>query len=89
MTPADFDTLAVQDVSRHFGRRRAVARVTFTARRGSILGLLGPNGAGKSTLLALLATLLRPSSGVIRYGDTVDGGPGSASSATTSSSTRN
>jgi heme exporter protein A len=42
--------------------------VTFTARSGTILGLLGPNGAGKSTLLAMLATLLRPSSGTIRFG---------------------
>ncbi len=33
-----------------------------------MLGLLGPNGAGKSTLLALLATLLRPTVGIIRYG---------------------
>lgn len=64
----DFDHVAVEEVSRHFGRRLAVARVTFTARRGAILGLLGPNGAGKSTLLAMLATLLRPSSGTIRYG---------------------
>lgn len=64
----DFDHVAVEEVSRHFGRRRAVARVTFTARCGAILGLLGPNGAGKSTLLTMLATLLRPSSGTIRYG---------------------
>ncbi|MSO83996.1 MAG: ABC transporter ATP-binding protein [Acidobacteria bacterium] len=67
-TGVDFDDLAVEDVSRHFGRRRAVAHITFRATRGTVLGLLGPNGAGKSTLLALLATLLRPSSGRIRYG---------------------
>lgn len=65
---ADFDHVAAADVSRHFGRRRAVSHVSFTARAGAILGLLGPNGAGKSTLLAMLATLLRPSSGTIRFG---------------------
>jgi heme exporter protein A len=64
----DFDEVSAEDVSRHFGRRRAVSRVTFHATRGTILGLLGPNGAGKSTLLAMLATLLKPSSGAIRYG---------------------
>jgi heme exporter protein A len=64
----DFDRVSVDDVSRHFGRRRAVSRVSFMAPRGSIVGLLGPNGAGKSTLLAMLATLLRPSAGSIRYG---------------------
>ena len=66
---SDFDHVTVDEVSRHFGRRRAVSRVSFVAPRGSILGLLGPNGAGKSTLLAMLATLLRPSGGSIRYGD--------------------
>lgn len=77
MTGFDFDDLAVEDVSRHFGRRRAVSRVTFRATRGTVLGLLGPNGAGKSTLLALLATLLRPSAGRIRFGthDTAAHGP--------------
>ena len=64
----DFDDLAVEDISRHFGRRRALSRITFHAGRHTILGLLGPNGAGKSTMLALLATLLRPSGGRIRYG---------------------
>jgi ABC-type multidrug transport system ATPase subunit len=63
-----FDNLTVDDVSRHFGRRRALSRVSFRAERGAIVGLLGPNGAGKSTMLALLGTLLRPSSGKILYG---------------------
>jgi ABC-type multidrug transport system ATPase subunit len=63
-----FDTVSVEDVSRHFGRRRALTRITFRAERGAIVGLLGPNGAGKSTMLALLATLLRPTSGRILYG---------------------
>lgn len=63
-----FDALTVQDVSRHFGRRRALSQISFECRAGSILGLLGPNGAGKSTLLAILATLLQPTSGTVRYG---------------------
>ena len=65
----DFDSLTIDDVSRHFGRRRAVSRISFQASHGTVLGLLGPNGAGKSTLLAMLATLLRPSTGRIRYGE--------------------
>jgi ABC-type multidrug transport system ATPase subunit len=73
-----FDSLAVTDLTRHFGRRRALSGVTFRAESGSILGLLGPNGAGKSTLLAMLATLLQPTSGSIRYGSlaTIAGGSG-------------
>src|ERR1041385_7998234 len=64
----DFDELTADDVSRHFGRRKALSRISFQTRRGSILGLLGPNGAGKSTMIAVLETLLRPSGGAIRYG---------------------
>ena len=65
----DFDRVDLVDVSRHFGRRRAVTRVTLTVRRGDILGLLGPNGAGKSTLIGMLATLVTPTSGRIVYGE--------------------
>jgi len=64
----DFDQVTAADVSRHFGRRRALSRISFRAGSGTILGLLGPNGAGKSTMIALLATLMRPSEGDIRYG---------------------
>jgi ABC-type multidrug transport system ATPase subunit len=77
-TGLDFSELRVEDVSRHFGRRRALSHVTFTAPGGAIVGLLGPNGAGKSTMMALLATLLRPSSGRIRYGAHEADGRGAA-----------
>jgi heme ABC exporter ATP-binding subunit CcmA len=65
----DFRRVAVQNVSRHFGRRKALSQVAFTCDGGEIVGLLGPNGAGKSTLLSILATLLAPSVGKVVYGD--------------------
>jgi heme exporter protein A len=64
----EFERVELTDVSRHFGRRRAVSRVSLAAKGGEILGFLGPNGAGKSTLIGMLATLVVPSSGSIRYG---------------------
>jgi len=65
----DFERVRLAQVSRHFGRRRALAQVTLDARAGEIVGLLGPNGAGKSTLIGLLATLMVPNSGEVLYGD--------------------
>ena len=65
----DFTSLTFTDISRNFGRRRALTRVTLTCTAGEIVALLGPNGAGKSTLLSIAATLLEPSSGTLRYGD--------------------
>jgi len=65
----DFDRLTVTSLSRHYGRRKALSKVTFSCSSGDIAGLLGPNGAGKSTLLAILGTLLAPSEGGVRYGD--------------------
>lgn len=66
---ADFDRVHLNDVSRHFGRRRALSHVSLTLSSGDIVGLLGPNGAGKSTLIGILATLVAPTGGEVRYGD--------------------
>lgn len=64
----DFTRVAAIDLGRHFGRRKALAQVSFECHAGEIVGLLGPNGAGKSTLLSILATLLSPSTGRVEYG---------------------
>ena len=64
----EFDDVRLADVSRHFGRRRAVSHVSLTASSGDIIGLLGPNGAGKSTIIGILATLVAPTSGSVTYG---------------------
>ncbi|HEY3886090.1 MAG TPA: ABC transporter ATP-binding protein [Vicinamibacterales bacterium] len=65
----DFDHLAIADVTRDFGRRRALNKVSLRVDAGQLIALLGPNGAGKSTLLSIAATLLAPSSGRVLYGD--------------------
>ena len=76
MTP-DFERVELSELSRRFGRRRAVWKVTLAAQSRDIVGLLGPNGAGKSTLIGMLATLVAPSSGTIKFG-TADGSRSSA-----------
>jgi ABC-type multidrug transport system ATPase subunit len=66
---SDFSRVRLQGISRHYGRRRALANVTLDCAAGVVTGLFGPNGAGKSTLLGVLSTFVRPSSGAISYGD--------------------
>jgi heme ABC exporter ATP-binding subunit CcmA len=77
VSPLDFESLTVTDLSRAFGRRRALHKATFRAAAGEIVGVLGPNGAGKSTLLGVLSTLLAPTSGEVVYGihSTLAGAP--------------
>ncbi|OZI37450.1 branched-chain amino acid ABC transporter [Bordetella genomosp. 10] len=57
--------LDVQSVSRSFGGLKAVQNVSFSVRRGMILGIIGPNGAGKTTLFNLLNGFLRPDTGKV------------------------
>jgi len=64
----DFEHVELRDASRHYGRRRALAKTSLTFDRGQITALFGPNGAGKSTLLGLTSTLMRPTSGAVYFG---------------------
>jgi sodium transport system ATP-binding protein len=55
--------IQVNQLSKSFGKVKAVQNVSFSAFDGQITGLLGPNGAGKSTTLRMLYTLLKPDNG--------------------------
>src|SRR5258708_17555441 len=64
VSPGDREPMvAVEDISKRYGRRTAVAGVTLTLRAGEIWGFVGANGGGKTTTLRILAGILKPDGG--------------------------
>ncbi len=57
--------LVLDGVTRRYGAFTAVDDLSFTARRGGILGFLGPNGAGKTSTIRMILGLMSPSAGTI------------------------
>ena len=55
--------IEVRHLTRRFGPVTAVDDVSFSVRRGEVLGFLGPNGAGKSTTMKVITGFLAPTSG--------------------------
>ena len=58
--------ISVTDVTRRFGAKTALARVSLSMPRGAVYGLVGANGAGKTTLIKHILGLLRAESGMVR-----------------------
>ena len=56
-------TIEVQNISKYYGKQKALDNINLTINKGEVLGLLGPNGAGKSTLMKILTSFLPPTSG--------------------------
>jgi branched-chain amino acid transport system ATP-binding protein len=70
MTPL----LSIAGVSKHFRGLLAVDQVSFEVSSGEILAVIGPNGAGKTTLFNMIAGVLAPDDGTIRFdGERIDG----------------
>lgn len=57
--------IEVQELTRRYDGRAAVADLSFTVARGQVLGLIGPAGAGKTTTMRVLAGVLEPTSGSV------------------------
>lgn len=58
-------TLQIRNLTKIYGRQRAVDNISFEVGRGEIVGFLGPNGAGKSTTMKIATTYLPPTSGSV------------------------
>jgi lipopolysaccharide export system ATP-binding protein len=63
--------LEVRNLRKLYGRKVAVADVSFSMNTGEVVGLLGPNGAGKTTVFYMLAGFLRPTLGTVSLDETV------------------
>lgn len=57
--------VSVKNLSKKFGDNIAINNISFSIKKGKIIGLIGPDGAGKTTLIRLLLGLLVPTSGTI------------------------
>lgn len=60
--------IEIKNLSKDFAAIRAVNNISFSVRKGEILGFLGPNGAGKSTTMRMITGFIPPSAGTIRVG---------------------
>ncbi|MBQ9821422.1 MAG: ATP-binding cassette domain-containing protein, partial [Muribaculaceae bacterium] len=59
------NAIEVNNVSKSYGKVKALDDVSFTVGQGEVFGLIGPDGAGKTSLYRILCTLLLPDSGTV------------------------
>jgi ABC-2 type transport system ATP-binding protein len=57
-------SIEVQNISKSYGAQKALDSVSFSVKKGEIVGFLGPNGAGKSTLMKILTTYINADEGI-------------------------
>ncbi len=70
------DGLSVRDVYKSFGKKQALAGVSFDLPEGQVMAMLGPSGSGKSTLLGIIAGLDSPDQGEVLWkGESLRGVP--------------
>ena len=61
------EILSIQNLSKNYGRIKAVDDLSFTVERGTVYGILGPNGSGKTTTLSVITGVLHPEKGSYRW----------------------
>ena len=66
--------LQIEDLCKEFGGLMAIAGLSFAVEPGIVKSVIGPNGAGKTTLFRMIAGILEPTSGEIRFkGESITG----------------
>ena len=62
-------SIHVANITKKYGNQFALKNISFSIKKGEIVGFLGPNGAGKSTMMKILTTFIKASVGVARVND--------------------
>lgn len=68
MNQSGIMSIEVVGLTKFYGEQKAVKNISFTIRKGEIVGFLGPNGAGKSTTLKMITGYLQPNEGKVLIG---------------------
>src|ERR1035437_6280271 len=58
-------SLKIEEISKFYGKQKAIDRISFSVNSGEIVGILGPNGAGKSTMMKIITGFLHPDEGQV------------------------
>jgi len=59
-------SITIEKVNKSYGKQQALADVSFSLKKGEVVGFLGPNGAGKSTLMKIITCYLQQDSGKVQ-----------------------
>ena len=59
--------ITVDNISKDFGNLKALDRISLKVNEGEIYGIVGPDGSGKSTLIRIIASILKPTSGMVLF----------------------
>ena len=62
-------SITIEKVNKFYGKQQALADISFSLKKGEIVGFLGPNGAGKSTLMKIITCYLQQDSGKVKVCD--------------------
>jgi len=62
-------SITIEKVNKFYGKQQALTDISFSLKKGEIVGFLGPNGAGKSTLMKIITCYLQQNSGKVTICD--------------------
>lgn len=62
-------SIEVKNITKIYGKQKALDCVSFKIKRGEVVGFLGPNGAGKSTMMKIITCFIPPTSGSVKVHD--------------------
>ena len=59
-------SININKVNKFYGKQQALADISFSLKKGEVVGFIGPNGAGKSTLMKIITSYLQQDSGKVQ-----------------------